>query len=136
MVNLQTPNLQLCQKISSTTRVFQLIYLPFKNTCFEENLKKKKSKNFEMQCIFCYARCVALHFQLLLLVRLTDPSPTFFETRMNRLIGKHLLSSAINKKERETWKVHRESTKHVAMHIVYSIWKEYENYNISLLMPE
>ena len=58
-----------------------------------------------MQCILCYSRCIGLHFQLLWLVRLTDTRSTFYETRMNRLNGQRLISSAIKKKERETWKV-------------------------------
>ena len=32
------------------------------------------------------------------------------ETRINRLIGEHLLSSVMNKKERETWKMQCGST--------------------------
>ena len=50
-------------------------------------------------------KAYALDFQLLQLVRSTDPGSTFYETRMNLLSGQHLLSIAINKKERETWKV-------------------------------
>ena len=105
LVTLQVLNMQLCQKRNSTSSNFQLICLPFKNNCFKKkNFKnKEKSNNFEMQCIVCYSRCIALvllmYFQLLQLVRLTDRWSTFYETRMNRLMGHHL--SAINKKETE-----------------------------------
>ena len=60
--------------------------------------------NFEVQCTLCYSRCIAFDFQLLQLVRLTEPSSAFYETRMNRSNGQHLLSSAIIKKEKEIWK--------------------------------
>ena len=84
--------------------MFQLICLPFKNICFIENFKEK-SNNFETQCILRYSKSIALHFQLVQLVRLTDRWSVFYETRMNRLIGQQLLTSAINKKGREKWKV-------------------------------
>ena len=61
-----------------------------------------------MQCIVVV--CIALHFQLLQLVRLTNRWLIFYKTRMNRLIGQYPLSSAINKKESETWKVQCGST--------------------------
>ena len=109
LVTLQALTMQRCPKINSTTIIFQLICLPFKNTCFKENLKEKSNK-FEMQCILCYSRCIALHFQLLQLVRLTDRWSNFYEARMNRLIGQHILPSAISKEERKTWKVQCEST--------------------------
>ena len=35
---------------------------------FKENIIEK-SMNFEMQCILSYSRCIAIHFQLLQLVR-------------------------------------------------------------------
>ena len=44
-------------------------------------------------------------FNYLNQVRLTDRWSTFYETRMNRLNGQYLLSSVINKKERDSWKV-------------------------------
>ena len=109
LITLQALNLQFCQKRKSTTSIFQLICLPFTNTCLKENFKQK-SNNFEMQYTMCYSRCIALHFQLLQLVRLTYRRLTFYETRMNRLMGQLLLSSAINKKERETLKIQRAST--------------------------
>ena len=52
-----------------------------------------------MQCILCYSRCIALHFQLLQLLRLIDSWSTFYKTRMNRLNGRHLLTSVTNKKK-------------------------------------
>ena len=61
--------------------------------------------NFDMQCTLCYSRCIALDFQLLQLAPSTDQGLIFYETRMNHLNGQHLLSSAINKKERQTRKV-------------------------------
>ena len=67
------------------THVTRFSKLPFKNTCF-------------MQRILYYSRCTALHFQLLQVLRLTDRWATFYKTRVNCLIGQHLLSSAINKK--------------------------------------
>ena len=109
LVTLQALNLQLCQNRNSTTSIFQLICLTFINICFKKKFKKK-SNNFEIQCHVCYSRCIALHFQLLQLVSLTDRWSTFYETMMNRLMEQFLLSSAINKKERETWKVQCEST--------------------------
>ena len=96
MVALQAVNLQLCQKINHTTSIFQLISPPSKNTCFKENFKGK-SNNFKMQCIVCYLRCIVLHFRLLSLASLTDRGSTFYEIKMNRLMGQHLRSSAINK---------------------------------------
>ena len=67
----------------------------------------------------CYSRCIALHFQVLQLVRLTDQWSAFYQTSMNRLNGKCLVSSAINKKERETCKVQCGSTKWKVLYIVY-----------------
>ena len=67
------------KKINSTTSIFQLNCLTFKNNC----LSKKKGKNFEIQCILCYCRCIALHFQLLQLVCLTYQWSTFYKTRMS-----------------------------------------------------
>ena len=61
--------------------------------------------NFEMQCTLCYARYIALDFQLLQLLRSTDPGLTFYETSLNRLNGHHMLSIVINKKVREILKV-------------------------------
>ena len=49
--------------------------------------------------------CIALHFQLLQLVRLSDRWSIIYETWINRLIGQHRPSSAISKKERKTWKI-------------------------------
>ena len=112
-VTLQALILRLCQKIHSTISIFQLIYLHFKNTGFKKNFKGK-SNNFEMQCIVCYSRCIALHFQLLQPVCLTDRWSIFCETTMNR---QHLLSSAINKKGKgnlgsTVWKYTVESIEH------------------------
>ena len=118
LVTLEALNLKLCQKINCTTSIFQLICLPFKNTYFKENFREKSS-NFEMQCVVCYSRCIALHFQLLQLLHLTDRWSTFYETRMNHLMGQHLLSIAINKKERETRKVQRGRTQWKVLYIVY-----------------
>ena len=71
LLKLKALNLQLIQKITSTTIVFQLIFLPLKNNCLSKKTskkRKKKSKKFKIQCILCYSRCIALHFQLLHLV--------------------------------------------------------------------
>ena len=38
---------------------------------------------------------------------------------MNHVNGQHLLSSAINEKERETWKVQRGSSQRKVLYIVY-----------------
>ena len=116
--NAAGPQSVTFQIINSTTSNFQLICLPFQNTCFKGKLKEK-SNNFEMQCIVCYSRYIALHFQLLQLVRLTDRWSNFFAARMNRLMGQHLLSSAINKKEMEIWKVQCGSTQWKVLYIVY-----------------
>ena len=51
-----------------------------------------------MQCKLCYSRCIALHFQPLQHVHLTAQWLIFYETKMKYLIGKHLFSSANNKK--------------------------------------
>ena len=82
-------------EINSTASnlIFQLIYLPFRNTF------KEKSNNFEIECILCYSKCIALHFQPLYLVRLIDRWSTFHETRVNRLNEEHLLSRTTNKKK-------------------------------------
>ena len=78
LVMLQALNLQVCQKKKSTTSIFQFICLPFKNTCFKKNFKEKSS-NFEMHCIVCYSSFIALHVQLLQLVRLKwDSQPPKF----------------------------------------------------------
>ena len=100
-VTLQVPNLQLSHKVNSTASIFQSICLPFKNTCFKENFKEN-SNNFEMQYIVSNSRCICLYFQLLQLAWLTDRWLTFYETRMNRLMAQHLLSSEISKREEET----------------------------------
>ena len=42
MVKLQALNLQLCRKISSTTNIFRLIYLPFKSNCLPRKTSKKR----------------------------------------------------------------------------------------------
>ena len=39
LVKLQALNLQLCRRINSTTFIFQLICLPFKNNCFEKRVR-------------------------------------------------------------------------------------------------
>ena len=124
-MKLQALNLHLCRKINSTTSIFELIRLPLKNNCLSMLIKEnlKKNKNFEIQCILCYCRCIALHFQLLQLVYLTDQWSTFYKTRMSCLSGQYILSSAINKKERETWKVQCGSSKWKVYYIVYEkIW--------------
>ena len=128
MVTLQALNLQVCQKIDSITSMFQLICLPFKNTCFKENLKEK-SNNFEMQCIVCYSRCIALHLQLLQLSRLTDRWSLFYETRVNHLMGQHLPSATINKKERERENIVQ---KYTVEGIVHRIWKNTKITNLIL----
>ena len=94
-----------------------IVYL-LRTTAYQRKLQKK-SKNFEIQCILCYCRCIALHFQLLQLVCLTDQWSTFYKTRMSCLSGQYILSSAINKKERETWKVQCGSSKWKVYYIVY-----------------
>ena len=43
---------------------------------------------------------------------------------MNRLMGQYLLSNAINKKEREAWKVQCGSTQWTLKHILYGKNKE------------
>ena len=136
MVKLQALNLQLCRKINFTTSIFQLICLPFKNNCLSMLIKEnfKKSKNFETQCILCYWRCIALHFQLLQLVCLTDQWSTFYKTRISCLSGHHILSSAINKKRKGNMK---STVWKLKMKIVlHSTWKEYEYCIMTLLMPE
>ena len=80
--------------------------------------------NFEMQCTLCYSRCIALDFQLLQLAPSTDQGLIFYETRMNHLNGQHLLSSAINKKEREPWKVQCGSSQWKVKYIVYEEYME------------
>ena len=94
-----------------------IIYL-LRTTAYQRKLQKK-SKNFEIQCILCYCRCIALHFQLLQLVCLTDQWSTFYKRRMSCLSGQYILSSATNKKERETWKVQCGSSKWKVYYIVY-----------------
>ena len=75
---LQALNLQVCQKKKYTTSIFQLICLPFEDTCYKKNFKEKSS-NFEMHCIVCYSSFIALHVQLLQLVRLKwDSQPPKF----------------------------------------------------------
>ena len=110
---------------------FQFICLLFKTQLLIKENFKQKSKNFEMQCILCCTRCIALHFQLMQLVFLTDPWSTFakqgwitwmdstcFQVRSIKKKGKHGKYS-------------------VGVHNVkYSIWKVYGNYNMSLLMLE
>ena len=102
---LQGLNLQLCRKINSTTNIFQLIYLPFKS-----NRSSRKTSKIRVWILTCNVHYVTQSVLLLifscciLYVQLTNDWP-FYETRMNHLNGQHLLSSAINKKERETWKV-------------------------------
>ena len=54
LVTLQALNLKLCQKLNSTTSIFQWIRPPFNNTYFKENFKEK-SNDFEMQYIVCYS---------------------------------------------------------------------------------
>ena len=93
------------------------VYL-LRTTAYQRKLQKK-SKNFEIQCILCYCRCIALHFQLLQLVCLTDQWSTFYKRRMSCLSGQYILSSATNKKERETWKVQCGSSKWKVYYIVY-----------------
>ena len=110
MVKLQALNQQLC--------IFQLNCLPFKNNCLSKKTSKK-SKNFEIQCMLCYCRCIALHFRLLQLVCVTYQWSTFYKTRMSCLSEQYILSSAINKKERETWKVKCGSSKWKVHYIVY-----------------
>ena len=89
-----------------------------KNNCLSKKTSKK-SKNFEIQCMLCYCRCIALHFRLLQLVCVTYQWSTFYKTRMSCLSEQYILSSAINKKERETWKVKCGSSKWKVHYIVY-----------------
>ena len=42
LVKLQALNLQLYRKINSTTSIFQLICLPFKNNCLSKKTSKKE----------------------------------------------------------------------------------------------
>ena len=70
-------------------------------------------------CILCYCRCIALHFQLLQPVCLTDQWSIFYKTRKSCFNRQYILSSAINKKERETWKVQCGSSKWKVYYIVY-----------------
>ena len=95
-----------------------MICLPFKNNCLSKKTSKN-SKNFEIPCILCYCRCIAFHFQLLQLVCLTDQWSTFYKARMSYLSGQYILSNAINKKERETWKVQCGSSKWKVYYIVH-----------------
>ena len=72
LAKFQSLNLQLHQKVNCTISIFELA---LKNTCSKENLKEKY-KNFEMQYILYHYYYlylyIALHFQLLQLVHLTD----------------------------------------------------------------
>ena len=54
-------------------KYFSIDLFAFQEQLLSKENFKEKSKNFEMQCILCYSRCMTLHFQLLQLVRLTDP---------------------------------------------------------------
>ena len=96
--------------------ILQLNCLPFKNNCLSKKTSKK-SKNLEIQCILCYCRCIALHFQLWQLVWLNDQWSNFYKTGMSCLSGQYIRSSATNKKEKETWRVLCGSSK----------WKVYYN---------
>ena len=127
MVKLQALNMQFCWKTNFTTSVFQIICLPFKNTSFKENFKENSS-NFEMQFISSWSSYITLHFQLFQLV-LNWPMVDFLR----------------NKDESLDWKVPafkwkrnmgRAVRKYTAESIVHSIWKEYGNFIMSLLMPE
>ena len=129
MEKLQALNLQLCWKINSTSIIFQLIYLPVKSNCLSRKTSKKRVWILKWNVHYANTRCIALDFQLLQLVRSTDNWSTFYETRMNHLNGQYLLSNAINKQERETWKFLMAS-------IIHGIWKVYGNYNINLPMSE
>ena len=161
MVKLQVLNLQLFWKINSAAKIFQLIYYLLRTTAYQGKFRRKEYEFWNAMYImlikeYCSShsrcdalrelvpfaqfkkrkkhQCTALHFQLLQLVRLTDPWSTFYETKMNGLKnGQKLFSSAINKKERET-----ESTvwKFTMKNIVDSLLKVYGNYNMSLLMSE
>ena len=75
LAKFQSLNLQLHQKVNCTISIFELACLALKNTCSKENLKEKY-KNFEMQYILYHYYYlylyIALHFQLLQLVHLTD----------------------------------------------------------------
>ena len=44
LLKLKALNLQLIQKITSTTIVFQLIFLPLKNNCLSKKTSKKRKK--------------------------------------------------------------------------------------------
>ena len=124
MVKLQALNLQLCRKINSTTNIFQLIYLPFKS-----NRLSRKTSKIRVWILTCNVHYVTQSVLLLifscciLYVQLTNDWP-FYETRMNHLNGQHLLSSAINKKEREPWKVQCGSSQWKVKYIVYEEYME------------
>ena len=105
---LQSLNVQLCWKISSTTNSFQLTYLPFKN--YSISMESSKKRVWILKCSV-YSRCIVLNFCLLQLVFLTDPWSIFNKTRMRQLNGEHLITSAINKKEKETGKLQCGSSK-------------------------
>ena len=114
LVKLQALNLQLYRKINSTTSIFQLICLPFKNNCLSKETSKK-SKNFEIQCKLCYCKCIALHFQLLQLVCLTDQWSTFYKSRMSCLSGQtYFQVQAIKKKgKHEKYSVEVQNEKYI-----------------------
>ena len=59
------------------------------------------------------------------------PVIDLLQNKDESLSGQYILSSAINKKEIETWKVQRGSSKWI-----HSIWKEYGHYVMSLMIPE
>ena len=52
--------------------------------------------------MLCYCRCIALHFQLLQPVFLADQSMIDILQNKEEYNRQYILSSAINKKERET----------------------------------
>ena len=75
----------------------------------------KKSKNFETQCILWYWRCIALHFQLLQLVCLTDQWSTFYKTRISCLSGQYIFQVRKIKKKgkHENYSVEVQNEKYI-----------------------
>ena len=110
LVKLQTLNLQLYWKINYATSIFQLICLPFNNNCSSKKTSKERVGTLKLMYIMLLkvhcssiSAVAAVTFDWLMI-------DLFWKTRMNHLNRHYLLSSATNKKERETWKVQRGSS--------------------------
>ena len=94
------------------------VYL-LRTTAYQGKLQKR-SKNFEIQCILYYCRCIALHFQLWQLVCLTDQWSTFYKTRMGCLSGQYTYFQVRSiKKKGKHEKVQCGSSKWKVYDIVY-----------------